>query len=156
MAVLAGSLRSGCAFPSLAGAVRRDCRALLVSGVGMCEIFPGVWREGCSQTSGSVTASFHISVPFKLSFCCLSFALQLIFIYLFLFHLSFGFVLHFPAVPFPLPLHFSISQIRLQLWDTAGQERFLIPSSIRDSAVALIVFGITSRYRAQGLQGPCF
>ncbi|XP_058280028.1 ras-related protein Rab-6A-like isoform X1 [Hirundo rustica] len=34
--------------------------------------------------------------------------------------------------------------IRLQLWDTAGQERFLIPRSIRDSAVALIVFDITS------------
>uniref|UniRef100_A0A8C5THH3 Ras-related protein Rab-6B n=2 Tax=Malurus TaxID=55806 RepID=A0A8C5THH3_9PASS len=34
--------------------------------------------------------------------------------------------------------------IRLQLWDTAGQERFLIPSSIRDSAVALIVFGNTN------------
>uniref|UniRef100_A0A674GVA7 RAB41, member RAS onco family n=1 Tax=Taeniopygia guttata TaxID=59729 RepID=A0A674GVA7_TAEGU len=34
--------------------------------------------------------------------------------------------------------------IRLQLWDTAGQERFLIPSSTRDSAVALIVFDITS------------
>ncbi|RLW02529.1 hypothetical protein DV515_00007199 [Chloebia gouldiae] len=34
--------------------------------------------------------------------------------------------------------------IRLQLWDTAGQERFLIPSSIRDSAVALIVFDITT------------
>ncbi|NWY28947.1 RYH1 protein, partial [Pheucticus melanocephalus] len=33
--------------------------------------------------------------------------------------------------------------IRLQLWDTAGRERFLIPSSIRDSAVALIVFDIT-------------
>ncbi|NWY37583.1 RYH1 protein, partial [Sylvia atricapilla] len=33
--------------------------------------------------------------------------------------------------------------IRLQLWDTAGQERFLIPSSIRDSAVALIVLDIT-------------
>ncbi|KAF4802227.1 ras-related protein Rab-41 isoform B [Turdus rufiventris] len=37
--------------------------------------------------------------------------------------------------------------IRLQLWDTAGQERFLIPSSIRDSAVALIVFDITKMYR---------
>ncbi|KAM6322937.1 ras-related protein Rab-41 isoform 4-T4 [Podargus strigoides] len=36
--------------------------------------------------------------------------------------------------------------IRLQLWDTAGQERFrsLIPSYIRDSAVAVIVFDITS------------
>ncbi|KQK76734.1 Ras-related protein Rab-6B [Amazona aestiva] len=37
--------------------------------------------------------------------------------------------------------------IRLQLWDTAGQERFrsLIPSYIRDSAVAVIVFDITNR-----------
>ncbi|XP_006265367.1 ras-related protein Rab-41 isoform X7 [Alligator mississippiensis] len=36
--------------------------------------------------------------------------------------------------------------IRLQLWDTAGQERFrsLIPSYIRDSAVAVIVFDITN------------
>ncbi|XP_071614265.1 ras-related protein Rab-41 isoform X8 [Heliangelus exortis] len=35
---------------------------------------------------------------------------------------------------------------RLQLWDTAGQERFrsLIPSYIRDSAVAVIVFDITN------------
>nr|XP_021152739.1 ras-related protein Rab-41 isoform X1 [Columba livia] len=40
-----------------------------------------------------------------------------------------------------------ISKIaRLQLWDTAGQERFrsLIPSYIRDSAVAVIVFDVTS------------
>ncbi|KAH0630945.1 hypothetical protein JD844_004348, partial [Phrynosoma platyrhinos] len=37
--------------------------------------------------------------------------------------------------------------IRLQLWDTAGQERFrsLIPSYIRDSAAAVIVFDLTSR-----------
>ncbi|KAJ1919755.1 GTPase Ryh1 [Mycoemilia scoparia] len=37
--------------------------------------------------------------------------------------------------------------IRLQLWDTAGQERFrsLIPSYIRDSKVAIIVFDITDR-----------
>lgn len=37
--------------------------------------------------------------------------------------------------------------IRLQLWDTAGQERFrtLIPSYIRDSAVTVIVYDITSR-----------
>ncbi|CAO3589247.1 unnamed protein product [Absidia cylindrospora] len=36
--------------------------------------------------------------------------------------------------------------IRLQLWDTAGQERFrsLIPSYIRDSSVAVIVYDITS------------
>ncbi|ORX96735.1 ras-related protein rab-6B [Basidiobolus meristosporus CBS 931.73] len=37
--------------------------------------------------------------------------------------------------------------IRLQLWDTAGQERFrsLIPSYIRDSSVAVVVYDITSR-----------
>jgi Ras-related protein Rab-6A len=34
-----------------------------------------------------------------------------------------------------------------QLWDTAGQERFrsLIPSYIRDSSVAVIVYDITNR-----------
>ncbi len=34
--------------------------------------------------------------------------------------------------------------IKLQLWDTAGQERFhsLIPSYIRDSNVAIIVYDI--------------
>lgn len=37
--------------------------------------------------------------------------------------------------------------IRLQLWDTAGQERFrtLIPSYIRDSNVAVVVYDITTR-----------
>ena len=37
--------------------------------------------------------------------------------------------------------------IRLQLWDTAGQERFrsLIPSYIRDSHVAIVVYDMTSR-----------
>lgn len=36
--------------------------------------------------------------------------------------------------------------IKLQLWDTAGQERFrsLIPSYIRDSNVAVIVYDITN------------
>ncbi|CAM4729531.1 hypothetical protein ABG768_002863 [Culter alburnus] len=36
--------------------------------------------------------------------------------------------------------------VRLQLWDTAGQERFrsLIPSYIRDSTVAVVVFDITN------------
>ncbi|KAG2542828.1 hypothetical protein PVAP13_9NG818400 [Panicum virgatum] len=35
--------------------------------------------------------------------------------------------------------------VRLQLWDTAGQERFrsLIPSYIRDSSVAVIVYDVT-------------
>lgn len=38
--------------------------------------------------------------------------------------------------------------VRLQLWDTAGQERFrsLIPSYIRDSTVAVVVYDITSIY----------
>lgn len=37
--------------------------------------------------------------------------------------------------------------LRLQLWDTAGQERFrsLIPSYIRDSSVAVIVYDVTNR-----------
>ncbi len=37
--------------------------------------------------------------------------------------------------------------VRLQLWDTAGQERFrsLIPSYIRDSNVAVIVYDITNQ-----------
>ena len=38
--------------------------------------------------------------------------------------------------------------VRLQLWDTAGQERFrsLIPSYIRDSSVAVVVYDITSAF----------
>merc|ERR1719469_1115545 len=37
--------------------------------------------------------------------------------------------------------------LRLQLWDTAGQERFrsLIPSYIRDSSVAVVVYDVTNR-----------
>merc|ERR1712166_949962 len=37
--------------------------------------------------------------------------------------------------------------VRLQLWDTAGQERFrsLIPSYIRDSSGAIVVYDIGSR-----------
>ncbi|KAI4839126.1 ras-domain-containing protein [Aureobasidium sp. EXF-8845] len=52
------------------------------------------------------------------------------------------------------PLTYTITQtmyledrtVRLQLWDTAGQERFrsLIPSYIRDSSVAVVVYDITS------------
>merc|ERR1711981_965560 len=44
-------------------------------------------------------------------------------------------------------LHIDGESIRLQLWDTAGQERFrvLIPSYIKDSSVAIIVFDITNR-----------
>jgi Ras-related protein Rab-6A len=38
--------------------------------------------------------------------------------------------------------------VRLQLWDTAGQERFrsLIPSYIKDSSVAVVVYDITSKF----------
>src|SRR5271163_2330445 len=38
--------------------------------------------------------------------------------------------------------------VRLQLWDTAGQERFrsLIPSYIRDSSVAVVVYDISSMW----------
>ena len=41
--------------------------------------------------------------------------------------------------------------VRLQLWDTAGQERFrsLIPSYIRDSTVAVVVYDITSKFLVQ-------
>jgi hypothetical protein len=39
--------------------------------------------------------------------------------------------------------------VRLQIWDSAGQERFrsLIPSYIRDSSVAVVVYDITSELR---------
>lgn len=45
--------------------------------------------------------------------------------------------------------------VRLQLWDTAGQERFrsLIPSYIRDSSVAVVVYDISSTNPHKGL---CF
>merc|ERR1712060_708760 len=38
--------------------------------------------------------------------------------------------------------------VRLQLWDTAGQERFrsLIPSYIRDSSVAVVVYAIDNKH----------
>lgn len=41
--------------------------------------------------------------------------------------------------------------VRLQLWDTAGQERFrsLIPSYIRDSSVAVVVYDISSEQIAR-------
>jgi len=44
--------------------------------------------------------------------------------------------------------------VRLQLWDTAGQERFrsLIPSYIRDSSVAVIVYDVTSRQSFLNIQ----
>lgn len=61
-------------------------------------------------------------------------------------------ILHFLVLPSPSlsPFPFlslrSNPQVRLQLWDTAGQERFrsLIPSYIRDSTIAVVVYDITS------------
>lgn len=66
-------------------------------------------------------------------------------------------ILHFLVLPFPLLISTSFPlppppplrsnpQVRLQLWDTAGQERFrsLIPSYIRDSTIAVVVYDITS------------
>ncbi len=46
--------------------------------------------------------------------------------------------------------------VRLQIWDSAGQERFrsLIPSYIRDSSVAVVVYDITSRCEC-GFPGAC-
>uniref|UniRef100_A0A3Q2PNY6 RAB41, member RAS onco family n=1 Tax=Fundulus heteroclitus TaxID=8078 RepID=A0A3Q2PNY6_FUNHE len=54
-----------------------------------------------------------------------------------------------PCPPFALTDLFSrrsYPQVRLQLWDTAGQERFrsLIPSYIRDSTIAVVVYDITN------------
>lgn len=45
-------------------------------------------------------------------------------------------------------LYVDDKMVRLQLWDTAGQERFrsLIPSYIKDSSVAVVVYDITSTY----------
>ena len=47
-----------------------------------------------------------------------------------------------------LEANFFNQQVRLQLWDTAGQERFrsLIPSYIRDSSVAVVVYDLTSSH----------
>lgn len=46
-----------------------------------------------------------------------------------------------------------VLQVRLQLWDTAGQERFrsLIPSYIRDSTIAVVVYDITSESEPHSL-----
>lgn len=44
-------------------------------------------------------------------------------------------------------MHIENKVVILNLWDTAGQERFksLIPSYIKDSAVAIVCYDITSR-----------
>lgn len=46
--------------------------------------------------------------------------------------------------------------VRLQLWDTAGQERFrsLIPSYIKDSSVAVVVYDITSKLPFRAILSP--
>ncbi|KZL71620.1 Ras family protein, partial [Colletotrichum tofieldiae] len=47
---------------------------------------------------------------------------------------------------FPWTMYLEDRTVRLQLWDTAGQERFrsLIPSYIRDSSVAVVVYDISN------------
>ncbi|OUT22517.1 hypothetical protein CAS74_002256 [Pichia kudriavzevii] len=47
--------------------------------------------------------------------------------------------------------------VRLQLWDTAGQERFraLIPSYIRDSHVAIIVYDVSNRGSFESVRRWC-
>ena len=47
--------------------------------------------------------------------------------------------------------------VRLQIWDSAGQERFrsLIPSYIRDSSVAVVVYDITSRGESALAEHAC-
>jgi Ras-related protein Rab-6A len=44
-------------------------------------------------------------------------------------------------------MHIEDKVVILNLWDTAGQERFksLIPSYIKDSAVAIVCYDVTSR-----------
>lgn len=98
---------------------------------------------------------FHVSFP-----CCLYLPLPHFTPLKPLFHLHCSayvcstvfhiFLLCLPLfIPLPLPLFLpscSTFQVRLQLWDTAGQERFrsLIPSYIRDSTIAVVVYDITS------------
>lgn len=77
----------------------------------------------------------HVLPPFP-SLVCLFYLFSSLLFFYFLFFSSFT----PPSIP-------SLPQIRLQLWDTAGQERFrsLIPSYIRDSAAAVVVYDITSK-----------
>lgn len=104
-------------------------------------LFPFVWLD---------------LVFFQFAFCHHNlphFCLFFLFIFIpsvFLFLVSFFLFLDFSPHPLPLPA----PQIRLQLWDTAGQERFrsLIPSYIRDSAAAVVVYDITSRLTACALR----
>jgi Ras-related protein Rab-6A len=54
----------------------------------------------------------------------------------------------FRPLTYPLQtMYLEDRTVRLQLWDTAGQERFrsLIPSYIRDSSVAVVVYDITNK-----------
>ncbi|KAJ3429275.1 ras and ef-hand domain-containing protein [Anaeramoeba flamelloides] len=50
-------------------------------------------------------------------------------------------------------IHIENQSIRLQLWDTAGQERFrcLLPSYIRNSSLAVLVFDVTNQQSFENL-----
>jgi len=54
---------------------------------------------------------------------------------------------HWALTLYQRPCTWRTASSALQLWDTAGQERFrsLIPSYIRDSSVAIVVYDITNR-----------
>lgn len=67
--------------------------------------------------------------------------------------LPYALLIPFLCSAFLFPVFFArhgllVPQVRLQLWDTAGQERFrsLIPSYIRDSTIAVVVYDITSEF----------
>lgn len=51
-------------------------------------------------------------------------------------------------------MYYDDRTIRLQLWDTAGQERFrsLIPSYIRDSAVAVVCYDVSAKTSFESLR----
>uniref|UniRef100_A0A3P8S5M6 RAB6A, member RAS oncogene family n=1 Tax=Amphiprion percula TaxID=161767 RepID=A0A3P8S5M6_AMPPE len=82
---------------------------------------------------------------FQFAFCHINLPHLSICFFLFYFH-PFCLFLFSSFVFCPIPVPFPAPQIRLQLWDTAGQERFrsLIPSYIRDSAAAVVVYDITN------------
>lgn len=94
-------------------------------------------------------------LPFILIKMCSCFLAPILIFYFFL---SPHPLLDVKMPPFPLFQHLYLGRpkIRLQLWDTAGQERFrsLIPSYIRDSAAAVVVYDIASRYHSLA-STPC-
>lgn len=120
-----------CLFPLQAQtACFSDGRLHALLSAALCFVFLHpfdlIWFPFCHASSAHLSVFFLYFDPL-----CLVFSV------------FFSFLCCFPSHPLP------VWQIRLQLWDTAGQERFrsLIPSYIRDSAAAVVVYDITSRWR---------